>query len=131
MVQEKVDKEEYYKEYHIMLLLTSNIPTDMEEFTHELVRSSNLPMSVIIVGIGDADLSSLEELAYSKDHPFDYYKENTSRNVLNFALERDSSDIIIPLAERALKNIPEQFMEYMALKQIQPRISSFGSEFKF
>ena len=131
MIQEKVEKEEYYKEYHIMLLLSSNIPTDMEEFTQELVRSSNLPMSVIIVGIGDEDFSSLEELAENKSHAFDYYRENSSRNVLNFVFLKDSSDNNQPLYERALKEIPQQFMEYMVLERIYPSSLSFNAEFKF
>jgi len=44
------------------LILTDGAITDFNETKHELVGASHLPMSVIIVGIGNADFSAMDEL---------------------------------------------------------------------
>ena len=45
--------------YHLLLILTDGQITDYRETVDELVKGSQLPMSVIIIGIGDADFSSM------------------------------------------------------------------------
>jgi len=45
--------------YYIFLILTDGLINDMEATTDEIVRASSLPISIIIVGIGDEDFSSM------------------------------------------------------------------------
>jgi len=48
--------------YFILLIITDGIITDFEETKASLVAASSLPMSVIIVGVGNEDFSSMETL---------------------------------------------------------------------
>jgi len=48
--------------YFVLLIITDGIITDFEETKSALVNASNLPMSVIIVGVGDEDFSAMEIL---------------------------------------------------------------------
>lgn len=46
----------------MLLLLTDGAVTDVEATREAVVQASNLPMSVIIVGVGGADFEAMEQL---------------------------------------------------------------------
>jgi len=48
--------------YNILLLLTDGIINDMDETKQRIVDLSALPCSIIIVGVGNADFSQMQEL---------------------------------------------------------------------
>lgn len=48
--------------YHIMLILTDGAIHDMRETKDLIVECSQYPLSIIIVGIGDADFANMIEL---------------------------------------------------------------------
>eukprot|EP00092_Neocalanus_flemingeri_P003033 GFUD01003242.1.p1 GENE.GFUD01003242.1~~GFUD01003242.1.p1 ORF type:complete len:540 (+),score=118.50 GFUD01003242.1:626-2245(+) len=48
--------------YFVLLIITDGIITDFEETKSALVNASSLPMSVIIVGVGNEDFSAMEIL---------------------------------------------------------------------
>ena len=48
--------------YFILLLLTDGVLSDMPETKKALINASRYPMSVIIVGVGGADFSAMDEL---------------------------------------------------------------------
>ncbi|XP_069051342.1 copine-4 isoform X4 [Lepisosteus oculatus] len=49
-------------QYFILLILTDGVITDMADTREAIVHASHLPMSVIIVGIGNADFSDMQML---------------------------------------------------------------------
>uniref|UniRef100_H2YRM5 Copine-3 n=1 Tax=Ciona savignyi TaxID=51511 RepID=H2YRM5_CIOSA len=49
-------------QYFVLLIITDGEITDMEETSHAIVRASRLPMSIIIVGVGNADFTAMEFL---------------------------------------------------------------------
>ena len=51
-----------YAAYHVLLILTDGAITDMQETLRSLKKAEGIPLSVIIVGIGNADFSSMEIL---------------------------------------------------------------------
>lgn len=50
------------QQYLVLLLLTDGVLSDMADTIDALVRSSKLPMSVIIVGVGQADFTDMNTL---------------------------------------------------------------------
>jgi len=48
--------------YQVLLILTDGAIHDMEVVKARIVDASKLPTSVIIVGVGEADFSLMEEL---------------------------------------------------------------------
>uniref|UniRef100_A0A9J8AFU7 Copine IVa n=2 Tax=Cyprinus carpio TaxID=7962 RepID=A0A9J8AFU7_CYPCA len=49
-------------QYFILLILTDGVITDMADTREAIVHASHLPMSVIIVGVGNADFTDMEML---------------------------------------------------------------------
>lgn len=46
----------------ILLILTDGAIHDMEECKDSLIKAAYLPMSIIIIGVGNADFSLMDEL---------------------------------------------------------------------
>ena len=106
--------------YHILLLLTDGIIQDMKETIDSLVEGSFLPLSVIIIGIGndhfqemmvldgdDVPLVSSNGTKRMRDLvqfvPFNKYKYNPEK-----------------LAEQVLEEVPRQITEYYTMNNIFP-----------
>ena len=62
------------QQYTICMIITDGIINDMQLTIDEIVKASNLPLSIIIVGVGDADFEEMVQLdgdvtpLYSKKH---------------------------------------------------------------
>ena len=59
--------------YYVLLIITDGEITDMDETKRAIVSASNLPMSIIIVGVGEnRDFSSMEGQLFSTFLSFDH-----------------------------------------------------------
>ena len=56
-------KDKSSRIYHVFLILTDGKIEDMNETKHILVEASKMPLSIIIVGIGNADFGKMTELS--------------------------------------------------------------------
>lgn len=50
------------KHYFCLLIITDGIISDMHQAKRAIVGASDFPLSVIIVGVGDADFEAMDEL---------------------------------------------------------------------
>lgn len=53
---------QYNQKYTILLILTDGAIMDMQASVDEVVRASGLPLSIIIIGVGSADFTTMEKL---------------------------------------------------------------------
>ena len=49
-------------DYFILLIITDGVITDMQNTKQAIVKAAKLPMSIIIVGVGNEDFTAMEEL---------------------------------------------------------------------
>lgn len=59
---EGLEVSQHNQKYMILLIITDGIINDMKDTIDQVVRGSSLPLSIIIVGVGDADFSSMDVL---------------------------------------------------------------------
>lgn len=52
--------------YFILLMLTDGALTDMGHTMTAIIKASRLPMSLIIVGVGEADFAAMDALDCDK-----------------------------------------------------------------
>lgn len=52
----------FFQRYHILLILTDGVVTDMADTREAIVRASYQPLSIIIVGVGNADFTDMQIL---------------------------------------------------------------------
>uniref|UniRef100_A0A0L8FPC8 C2 domain-containing protein n=2 Tax=Octopus bimaculoides TaxID=37653 RepID=A0A0L8FPC8_OCTBM len=116
-------------DYFILLILTDGIITDMPQTMEAVVNASKLPMSIIIIGIGDADFEAMEILdgdevrvsSRGKYAERDIVQFVPMRN-FTFSNQGDNSlTIQARLAKEVLEEIPDQFLSYMKKHSIKPR----------
>lgn len=53
---------QYNQKYSILLIITDGQISDMNQTIDQIVRGSNMPMSIIIVGVGNANFNSMDIL---------------------------------------------------------------------
>ncbi len=50
------------QQYFVLLMLTDGVLSDMNDTKLAIIRASRLPMSIIIVGVGNANFSAMRDL---------------------------------------------------------------------
>ena len=102
------------------MILTDGIINDMVDTIDLIVEGSKLPFSIIIVGVGNADFSNMEELDGDMIPLVNSFGEIRKRDIVQFVefnkfKAQDSENCGPHLAEEILKEIPRQVEEYYQL----------------
>lgn len=98
--------------YNILLLLTDGIINDMPQTRKTIVDLSSLPCSIIIVGVGSADFTQMEELDGDGGVLRDQSGRPCERDIVQF-VKFNECVVRGNLAEEVLKEIPTQFCGHM------------------
>ena len=112
---------QFHQKYTICLIMTDGIINDLDRTIHQIVRGSVLPLSIIIVGIGDADFDQMETLdgdvnpLYSK-----ITRSYCQRDIVQFVPFRELKRDPVRLAKQVLAEVPKQLTDYFQARGIQP-----------
>ncbi|XP_031572817.1 copine-3-like [Actinia tenebrosa] len=107
-------------QYFVLLILTDGVLSDMAETKYALVCASYLPMSVIIVGVGSANFSKMEELD-ADDGLLSVHGKVADRDIVQFVPFRDfEKKSPALLAQHVLAEVPKQVQEYFNKRKIPP-----------
>ena len=118
-VDKEIDEGKLYN-YHIIMILTDGMIDDMAETKDSLVAASFLPISVIIIGIGNGDFSKMNVLDADVVPLFDSTGRKADRDLVQFVPYNEFKGNPQKLAEQVLEEIPRQVVEYFQHKGIQP-----------
>ena len=92
----------------------------MDSTIEQIIKASSLPVSIIIVGIGDADFKKMDQLD-SDEEKLELNGIKAERDIVQFVpfskFKNSSPDSI---AEEVLKEVPKQFMDYVNKRNIVP-----------
>ena len=107
-------------EYQILMILTDGVINDMQETIDALVEGSFLPLSVIIIGIGDADFSNMDILD-GDDVPLISSKGvKRMRDLVQFVPFKKFENNSDKLSAEVLEEIPRQIEEYYSMNNLYP-----------
>ena len=106
--------------YTILMILTDGIIDDMDETIDSLVEASFLPISVIIIGIGEANFDNMKFLDADDNPLVDKNGRKADRDLVQFVPFRDFSYNGDLLAQEVLEEIPRQVIEYYQHQKISP-----------
>jgi hypothetical protein len=101
--------------YTILLIMTDGAISDFAETKKKIQEATKLPLSIIIVGVGSTDFSSMVEL--DGDNPSTKIGD---RDIVQFVAFRDYESNIEKLKEDVLAEVPTQLVEYMKKNNIKP-----------
>jgi hypothetical protein len=92
----------------------------MDATKNLIVKSTTLPLSIIIVGVGNADFTNMEAL--DGDHGlFDSHGRKAERDIVQFVPFREVQYNPDLLAKQLLAELPNQVVQYFMAMGVQPR----------
>lgn len=108
---EKRNDELVLKQYTILTIITDGDISDMKETIHALKKASELPISIIIIGVGDNDFTNMVQL--DGDNIQMSGKGKNMRDIVQFVPLNKYIDDPQLLASETLAEVPTQFFEYV------------------
>ncbi|XP_039005230.1 protein BONZAI 1-like isoform X2 [Hibiscus syriacus] len=135
------------KKYFVLLIITDGVVTDLQETKDALVKASDLPLSILIVGVGGADFKEMEILDADKGERLESSTGRVaSRDIVQFVPFRDVqsksstthsdasemfrsreynnhfslADEGTSVVQSLLAELPAQFLTYMRSREIKP-----------
>ncbi|KAG2694926.1 hypothetical protein I3760_08G166700 [Carya illinoinensis] len=109
------------KKYFVLLIITDGVLTDLQETKDALVKASDLPLSILIVGVGGADFGQMEVLDADKGQRLESSTDRVAtRDIVQFVPMRDVHGGQISVVQALLEELPGQFLTYMRCRDIRP-----------
>ena len=109
------------QKYNILLIITDGIISDLQKTIDQVVYGSELPLSIIIVGVGSADFSAMDELDADEKPLYSMrYRKQMSADIVQFVPFRDFQHNPMMLAKETLEEVPGQMLNYFRRKGIVP-----------
>jgi len=109
------------QKYTILLIITDGIISDLQKTIDQVVRGSELPLSIIIVGVGGADFSAMDELDADETPLYSQaYRKQMAADIVQFVPFRDFAHNPMQLAKETLEEVPGQMLGYFRRRGIQP-----------
>ncbi|XP_075657561.1 protein BONZAI 3-like [Castanea sativa] len=107
--------------YFVLLIITDGVITDLQETKDALVRASDLPLSILIVGVGGADFREMEVLDADNGRRLESSTGRVAtRDIVQFVPMREVHSGQISVVQALLEELPGQFLTYMRSRDIKP-----------
>lgn len=100
----------FSQQYFILLILTDGVVTDMADTREAIVRASYLPMSIIIVGVGNADFTDMQILDGDDGILRSPKGEPVMRDIVQFVPFREFKNVSPPPSGRTVKTPPPSWL---------------------
>ena len=112
--------------YFVLLILTDGIITDFNDTKKALMAASSLPMSVIIVGIGEEDFGAMDILDGDQNR-LEYKGQVAERDIVQFVemqkfVSKEGGWNKELLAKAVLAEIPGQVTSWMKMRRFVPKV---------
>jgi hypothetical protein len=99
--------------YTLLLIITDGVINDMQATKDAIVDACDLPLSIIIVGVGEADFSAMEELDGDDVRLTNARGLKATRDIVQFVKFNDFKNAAPGrLAKETLLELPTQMMSY-------------------
>uniref|UniRef100_A0A671TEU6 Copine-3 n=1 Tax=Sinocyclocheilus anshuiensis TaxID=1608454 RepID=A0A671TEU6_9TELE len=108
-------------QYCVLLIITDGEITDLDQTRQSIVNSSKLPMSIIIVGVGEADFKAMEFLDGDSGVLKSLTGEPVARDIVQFVpFKQFTSAPKEALAQSVLAEVPNQLVSYFKMRNMAP-----------
>jgi hypothetical protein len=119
------------QQYTVLLVLTDGEIHDQRETINWIVRGSNSPLSIVIVGIGNDNFGNMHELDADDKPLFDSRGNKMLRDIVQFVPFREVGNSPQRLAKEVLAEIPREVTNYFKMRNIVPNERIQAPEYDF
>jgi hypothetical protein len=113
--------------YFVLAIITRGVFDDLKETIQAIIFASRAPISIIFVGMGDADLTELERLGTAGTR-LNFHGRKPERDCIQYVSlpkcyeeETNLAELKSLIAERALTGIPWQMSTWMTKNGYKPK----------
>lgn len=106
--------------YTVLLIITDGEIHDMKETVDKIVECQSLPLSIIIVGVGNEDFVNMKTLDSDGGRLRNSKGIYASRDIVQFVPLREFASNPALLAKEVLAEIPKQLVEYKMMVGKKP-----------
>uniref|UniRef100_A0A8C1XAW0 Copine I n=1 Tax=Cyprinus carpio TaxID=7962 RepID=A0A8C1XAW0_CYPCA len=108
-------------QYFVLLIITDGEITDLDQTRQSIVNGSKLPMSIIIVGVGEADFKAMEFLDGDNGVLKSLTGEPAARDIVQFVpFKQFDKAPKEALAQSVLAEVPNQLVSYFKMRNMAP-----------
>jgi len=107
--------------YHVLLIITDGNITDEQPTKDAIVASSDLPISIIIVGVGNDSFDKMDELDTDRGQLNSSFGQRPSRDIVQFVRFNDYEGNSALLAQKILKELPRQMNRFYSKIGLFPK----------
>ncbi|XP_029538556.1 copine-3-like isoform X2 [Oncorhynchus nerka] len=108
-------------QYFVLLIITDGEITDLDQTRDAIVKASRLPMSIIIIGVGEADFKAMELLDGDDGVLKSLSGESVTRDIVQFVpLRQFANAPKEALAQSVLAEVPNQLVSYYKMLKLDP-----------
>ncbi|GJN14215.1 hypothetical protein PR202_gb01010 [Eleusine coracana subsp. coracana] len=109
-------------------VLQDGVLTDIQETKDCIVRASDLPLSILIVGVGNADFKQMEILDADNGKRLESSTGRiATRDIVQFVPMREVQGGQMSVVQSLLEELPGQFLSYMRARDIKPLPPRYAS----
>lgn len=121
IIKKALDFEEYDPQiYNVLVFIVNSLPEDIQETTDEIIKGSYLPLSIIIIGVGNKDYTELKKLSGSNLPKYSKEGHIKKRDIVNFVTLSECNVNDQKMSGILLSQIPKQMNEYYSLNKTSP-----------
>lgn len=106
--------------YTVLLLLTDGEVTDFQDTIDSVIEGCKLPLSIIIVGVGNESFEKMDQLDGNEIPLVSSEGFKMQRDIVRFVAFNSLSNNPILLREEVLRELPEQVVEFYKMRGIPP-----------
>ncbi|KAK6125679.1 hypothetical protein DH2020_040571 [Rehmannia glutinosa] len=104
----------HHAKYYVLLIITDGVVSDLQETIDSVVRASDLPLSILIVGVGGADFKEMEILDADSGRRLESSTGRiATRDIVQFVPMREVHGGQISVVQALLEELPSQFLTYV------------------
>ena len=103
--------------YNILIILTDGDIDDYQETANVIVEATRKPLSIVIVGVGYENFTSMEKLDGDQKALANSRGIKAVRDIIQFVRFRSFKNQIDHFIEKALEELPAQIMKYINFSQ--------------
>jgi len=107
--------------YHILTIITDGVISDMEKTKEAIIDASDVPLSIIIIGVGKTDFSDMNELD-GDDKVLRINNKTSKRDIVQFVPLSNYVANPSLLAAETLREIPKQVIDFTKKYKYKPRL---------
>jgi hypothetical protein len=111
--------------YQVLLIITDGVINDMDATVDAIVHATGLPLSIVIIGVGDADFTDMERLDGDKVPLQSSTGVKQARDIVQFCAMKEFRGLQgeayrSAVARKVLEELPRQLVQYYQAVKIQP-----------